>query len=185
MLGFIFGFNARLGRLHYFLSTIVLAVVMTLISFGIAGYVFRHLPRGTQPSAEQIMLPALCAGLLFFWVSFNLQAMRIRDIGWDPVVIIPAWITVLVIDTLVAIKIPAWGVGHGHHETIVGMATSLVLIGVLLFWPSGSDAGPMPTAFDKPRRMPNEPDKPRSVTAPAVRRAMATRTEFGQRGFKA
>ena len=29
MLGFLFGFNARLGRLHYFLATIALAVVMT------------------------------------------------------------------------------------------------------------------------------------------------------------
>jgi hypothetical protein len=38
MLGFLFGFNARLGRLHYFLSTIGLAVVMTAVCFAIASY---------------------------------------------------------------------------------------------------------------------------------------------------
>ena len=31
MLGFIFGLNARLGRLHYFVASIVLAVVMTVL----------------------------------------------------------------------------------------------------------------------------------------------------------
>src|SRR6266850_1870975 len=38
MLGFLFGFNARLGRMHYFLSTIGLAVVMTAVCLVIAGY---------------------------------------------------------------------------------------------------------------------------------------------------
>jgi uncharacterized membrane protein YhaH (DUF805 family) len=36
MLGFLFGFNARLGRLHFFLATIALAVAMAAICFLIA-----------------------------------------------------------------------------------------------------------------------------------------------------
>jgi hypothetical protein len=38
MLGFLFGFNARLGRMHFFLALIALAVVMTAICFAIASY---------------------------------------------------------------------------------------------------------------------------------------------------
>jgi hypothetical protein len=34
----VFGFNARLGRLHFFLALIALAVVMTAICFAIASY---------------------------------------------------------------------------------------------------------------------------------------------------
>ena len=45
MLGFLFGFNARLGRMHYFLATIALAIVMTAICFVIAGSIFHGTPR--------------------------------------------------------------------------------------------------------------------------------------------
>ena len=41
MLGFLFGFDARLGRLHYFLATIALAIVMTGICFAIASHFFK------------------------------------------------------------------------------------------------------------------------------------------------
>src|SRR6267142_2121578 len=46
MLGFLFGFNARLGRMHYFLSTIGLAVVMTAVCLVIAGYAIQFTPGG-------------------------------------------------------------------------------------------------------------------------------------------
>ena len=42
MLGFVFGLNARLGRLHFFLATVALAIVMTAICFAIAMAVLRN-----------------------------------------------------------------------------------------------------------------------------------------------
>jgi len=42
MLGFLFGFNARLTRMHYFLSTIALAVAMTAVCFAIAMYLVQR-----------------------------------------------------------------------------------------------------------------------------------------------
>ena len=50
MLGFLFGFNARLGRMHFFLALIALAVVMTAICFAIAS--FQSNPRGMLSSAS-------------------------------------------------------------------------------------------------------------------------------------
>ena len=43
MLGYLFGFNARIGRLKYFLSSILLAIVITGIA-GTASFTMRLLP---------------------------------------------------------------------------------------------------------------------------------------------
>jgi uncharacterized membrane protein YhaH (DUF805 family) len=182
MLGFIFGFNIRIGRLHYFLATIVLAVLMTAISFAIASYVFAQLPRGTKPTESNLLTwPVIAAALFFMWVTFNLQAMRIRDIGWDPVCVIPAWITVVIIDSLVAHRVPTWAIGRDHHGTIVGGITNLVFLAVLMFWPSG-DYDSWTPSLREPRGMPAGPPQ-RSSTANSLtaRIGQATRTDFGRR----
>src|ERR1700727_881102 len=75
MLGFIFGLNARLGRLHYFLATIVLAVVMTVLCFLVFLTVFPSLPRGVEPTFEMMKWPVIALGTLFGVVSLTLQSM--------------------------------------------------------------------------------------------------------------
>ena len=44
--------------------------------------------------------------VFFGWTTFTLQSMRIRDIGWDPVCVIPAWIAIVIVDKVVAGRIP-------------------------------------------------------------------------------
>jgi hypothetical protein len=83
--------------------------------------------------------PIIGAVAFFMIVTFTLQSMRIRDIGWDPVCVIGGWIAVMVIDVIVATKIPALALQPGHHTTIVSSLANLVMTGVLLFWP-GNDA---------------------------------------------
>jgi hypothetical protein len=181
MLNFVFGFGARLGRLHYFLSTIGLAVVITIISFMLALYVVRHSPKGSSFSFEQHALTAICATILFLWATINLQSIRIRDIGWDPVVVIPAWFLVLVVDALVATKTPAWAIGDGQHETIVGATVNVAFFGVLLFWPSCLDGGARPE-FGKRQRSRSAKvlvkSKPAKLSS-APQAPSAARTEFG------
>ena len=182
MLGFIFGFNTRIGRLHYFLATVVLAVVMTAISFAIAGYLFEQLPRGTKPNENDLLTwPVIAAGLFFMWMTFNLQAMRIRDIGWDPVCIIPGWITIVIVDNLVAHRVPAWAIGRDHQGTIVGAIVNLVLLAALLFWPSGHSDSWTPSLGER-RGMPeSSPHRSSAASSPSVRIAQATRIDFGRR----
>ena len=122
MLGFLFGFHVRLGRMHYFLVTIALAIVMTAICFAIATYLIQLSPADLLSPASLMTWPTIAAMVFFAWVTFTLQSMRIRDIGWDPVCVIPAWIAILVIDNVVAGKIPAWSVGQEHNGTVVGKA---------------------------------------------------------------
>ena len=182
MLGFLFGFNARLGRLHFFLGTIALAVVMTAICFAIAATVFQQMPRGFRPTEADLMTwPVLAAIVFFGWVTFTLQAMRIRDIGWDPVCVIPGWLAFALVDSMIAGKFPSWSIGHDHHGTVAGALINLVLLGAMLFWPSG-DYDESTPGFSPPPRRPDAPS-PRSsaASAPAARIAQATRAEFGRR----
>jgi uncharacterized membrane protein YhaH (DUF805 family) len=138
MLGFLFGFNARIGRLHFFLATIALALVTTGICYAIVSALMHSsYPEGLA-TAFRMTWPVIGALLFFGWVTFTLQSMRIRDIGWDPVCVIPAWIAIPIVDKLVASKIPAWSFGQDHHGTIVGAATNLVILLALMFWPSGT-----------------------------------------------
>jgi uncharacterized membrane protein YhaH (DUF805 family) len=187
MLDFLFGFNARLGRLHFFLAGLVLAVLMTLICFAIAAYAFGHTPKGAKPSYDLMIVPALCVTPFFLWATFTLQAMRVRDIGWDPVTIIPLWIVIMVVDAYVAAKIPAWSAGRGNHQTIVGLLTNLVSTGILLFWPSSPETGSMPDLGDTPRMRGGSSGDARSTPAPvavsAMRSAGPMRTGFGRRGL--
>jgi uncharacterized membrane protein YhaH (DUF805 family) len=174
MLGFLFGFNARLGRLHFFLATIAAAVLMTAICAAIAGHAFQN-AKGVIPSLSSWQIVA--AAILFIWLSLTLQSMRIRDIGWDPVCVIPGWIAVAIIDGLVASKIPAIALG-GQHGTIVGALVNLALFLALLFWPSSEhddSATPSGGSF----RMPDLPS--RSPAAAASRVARVANGEFGRR----
>src|SRR5882757_3115096 len=183
MLGFLFGFNARLGRLHYFLSTIALAVVMTAVCFAIASYAIQNTPRGTDPSVGLIAWPVIVSILVFLWITFTLQSMRIRDIGWDPVCVIPVWIMILLVDKLVAVKFPGWSVGSGDHETIVGLLINFVLALALAFWPSGPETGSMPNPGETRRPREEPPETPRPPPPiPTMHSATPTRAEFGRRG---
>ena len=52
MLGFIFGLNARLGRLHYFLACIATGVVMAVLCFLLVLALPNNIPRGTHLTPE-------------------------------------------------------------------------------------------------------------------------------------
>jgi uncharacterized membrane protein YhaH (DUF805 family) len=150
MLGFLFGFNARIGRLNYFLSTIAVALAMTVICFALASYLYRSNPRILQESGVMLTWPVIAAGVGFACATFMLQSMRIRDIGWDPVCVIPAWIAIVIVDKLVAGKIPAWSLDRDHNGTVVGALVNLGLILALTFWPGGDTESPTPNYGQKP-----------------------------------
>ena len=109
-----------------------------------------------------------------------LQSMRIRDIGWDPVCVIPAWIAILIVDKVVAGKIPAWSLDHEHNGTVVGGLVNLGLVLALMFWPSGDYERPFNDAY----RTPDRPTpRPAATSAAAERIARVSKTDFGGRAF--
>jgi uncharacterized membrane protein YhaH (DUF805 family) len=181
MLGFLFGFNARLIRMHYFLSTIALAVAMTAVCFAIAMSVVQRTPRAEISAADLMIWPTMLAIAAFAWITFTLQCMRIRDIGWDPVFVIPAWIAILIVDNVVAGKFPLWALGPEHQGTVVGGLINLILFLALMFWPSGDCES---SSFGETPRKPEKPSqKTDGASVAAARIARVTDAEFGRRGF--
>jgi uncharacterized membrane protein YhaH (DUF805 family) len=181
MLGFIFGLNARLGRLQYFLSIIGLAVVMTGICFLMARESFDAAANGIPPSIELIKRPAIIVGIIFLLITLTLQAMRFRDIGWDPVCVIPGWFAVLIVDMVVAKKFPGLSLGPDRHGTAVGALVNVALLLALFFWPSVHDEDSMPT-LDEPRRSDPSPRSSGTASVAAERIARAS-GDFGRRAL--
>ena len=180
MLGFLFGFDARLGRMHCFLATIALAVVMTAICFVLAGYVVQHTPKGMLSTASLLTWPVIAATVFFGWMTFTLQCMRVRDIGWDPVCVIPGWIALLIVDKLVASKIPAWSFDHDRNGTIVGALVNFGLILALTFWPSGD----YDTAtFGETHRKPDQPSPRSGAPSVAAERLARVTGQGSRRGY--
>ncbi len=143
MLGFLFGLNARLSRLQFFLASIALAIVMTAICFFVAAYAFADVPPATlRPEDLMTSWPTIAAIGFFMLATVTLQSMRVRDIGWDPVCVIPAWIALMIVDHVVATRFPALSFGHEHAGTALGGLVNLALMLALLFWPSAdADCG--------------------------------------------
>ena len=136
-MGFLFGFNARLGRLHFVLGIIAAAVAGVATDLALSPYTIQQLASGAKPPANPFAWPLIFPTLGFLWIKLTLESMRVRDMGWDPVLVMPAWIALGLVDNVVASKFPAWSIGHGHHGTIVGTMINFALILALTFWPSG------------------------------------------------
>jgi uncharacterized membrane protein YhaH (DUF805 family) len=135
MLDHLFGLNARLGRLQYLLACMGLGVVMVAICFALIASGNINIPRGQHATWQMLSWPVASVVVLFIVVTAMLQAMRIRDIGWDPVVVIAGWFAIVFIDAIVGVKL----LGPGHYGTIIGAIVNLVMTGILLFWP-GNDS---------------------------------------------
>jgi uncharacterized membrane protein YhaH (DUF805 family) len=132
MLDLVFGLNARLGRLHYFLACIALGIVMTGVCFALVVSGNVHIPRGAHLTWQMLTWPLWGAVVFFVLATVMLQAMRVRDIGWDPVVVMAGWLAITFLDVIVGVKL----LGPGHYGTIIGGIVNLVMTGILLFWPS-------------------------------------------------
>jgi uncharacterized membrane protein YhaH (DUF805 family) len=133
MLDLLFGLNARLGRLHYFLACIALGVAMTGVCFALVVSGGIHIPRGSHLTWQMLNWPAMAAVALFVLATVMLQAMRVRDIGWDPVVVMAGWLAITFVDVIIGAKLP----DLANYATMVASIVNLVMTGILLFWPSG------------------------------------------------
>ena len=158
MLGFLFGLNSRLRRLHFFMSLIGLGLVTAAVLFVLTGRV---------PQSDQIrgdiafalaQVPVVVALIIFAVIALQLACMRIRDIGWDPVMVMSGWFAMLLVDKLIATKVPALALDYQHTATAVGALASLALALALMFWSTGDAEDPELSAgepweqSDTPRR---------------------------------
>ncbi len=82
----IFSFRGRINRLQFLLRWLgVTAALFVVVSIGF----LTGLKVG--PIGALVSIVILIAALAYLWASLSLQARRFRDIGWNPVLIIPGW----------------------------------------------------------------------------------------------
>jgi uncharacterized membrane protein YhaH (DUF805 family) len=190
MLGFIFGFNARLGRLAYFLYSLVFCIVIGVVVVAGAYIAYRNgllKPDGFSPGAISplSLIPILLISLLVIWGAVCLMSMRIRDIGWNPAYVIAIYLLVIGVDTYISLKMPDLAFQQGRSGTVFGAALQFVFTLTLWFWPGGAyDAAP-PDMAERlpPRREPPPPSEMRPVrTVPSVHDVRPIRKSFGRLG---
>jgi len=179
MLNYVFGFNARMGRLAFFFCSIVVGFGFVMLAYGITGNVPTSSRMDVLLAQATNSFPLKIAFYGVFVICFMLQSMRVRDIGWDPVCVMPGWFVVMIFDKLLATKFPALALTAEHNSTVVGALVNLGLGLALTFWPSGdaessSDSEPHPKS-DAPWGGRNAPP------ATANRIARVSSGEFGGR----
>jgi len=193
MLGFIFGFNARLGRLAYFLYSLVFGIVVGVIL--VAGAVIAYqngllTPHGFSPRAISPigLIPILLIGLLVLWGAVCLGSMRIRDIGWNPAYVVPIYLLAVGLDIYVSLKMPALAFHQGRSGTVFGAALQFLFGLTLLFWPSGAyETAPPDIRAPPPAPRPSPPAPPASTsrpvkTVPSIHDLRPVRRSFGRLG---
>ena len=180
MLNYIFGFNARMGRLAFFFCSFVTGLGFLMLVYGITG----NAPASGRTDvllAQAANSPAL---ILSFYgmlvICFMLQSMRVRDIGWDPVCVMAAWIALMVLDRAVAGRFPEYALTYQHTTTVVGAVVNGVMNLVLTFWPGN---GRSDEASSVPRESGGDSMFERSST-PATAGSRMARIASGEFGGK-
>jgi uncharacterized membrane protein YhaH (DUF805 family) len=174
-----FSFHGRIARFPYFLGCLGLAgacFIPLILTLGLLSPV-----RAGNKAALVLLIGLLIAcAVTIIWISLALQTRRIRDIGWNPLIVLPAWFAFQLADPVFAHFFPAFAIGRDHSHTTFGVVVNLILTGALIFWPSAEDDGFSPA----PRRAGFNPPA-RALDTPQVRTAQAPlsapRATFGRR----
>jgi uncharacterized membrane protein YhaH (DUF805 family) len=186
MFSAVFSFRGRLNRLQYFLGSwglgvaMIVLVVILLASVG-------GMARGGTPNPTALiklgvmaLLALLVIAPIYSWISFSLQARRFRDIGWEPVFVIPAWMVFGVLDHLAVMGAPQIAVAGRLSGSWLGLLVNLAL-GLCL---PGKKAFDVAGVFDDvpPSGQPTSA----GPAAPAAARAqpVAAPAGFGRRGLQ-
>jgi len=187
MLGAVFGFGGRVNRLQFFFGSLGLGVGLMVLLVPMAMMFVLHGPDTFSAGMDLALLFGVMAVFAALWVSLSLQTRRIRDIGWNPLIVIPGSIALQVVDLLVARAVPHLAVSQHESGTVFGGLLNLSLSLCLLFWPGGDGADSSPTRTPKapkPTKADPQPTPPVVVSrAPPAWNVEGPRASFGRRGL--
>ncbi|MGO4484773.1 hypothetical protein EFD55_26185 [Rhizobium pisi] len=127
--------------------------------------------------AGAVLLILAIAALPSVWMSLSIQAARIRDIGWDPRIVMTAALAVNVVAFLIALLMREWPMTELISKLVKG-ANIAYGLGLLLL-PSNYHVPADPT-FDTP---PTPMRSARVEASPAQRLPGRNGATFGRRGL--
>jgi uncharacterized membrane protein YhaH (DUF805 family) len=129
MLTAVFSFRGRINRLQYFLGTLVIGGVLALLAAMVIS--FTELAPTSRPSLAMALdaVFLVFAAPLATWCAVSLQARRLRDIGWEPLVVMPMWLGILALGAIAA------SAGLALSQAPVASMISLAMLACLYGWP--------------------------------------------------
>jgi len=130
MLHTILGFGGRLGRLEFFLACVGLGFLVMLLVLALFAGFAPHIERGAKLSLPTGLIAMLYVIVLpiYLWFGLALQAKRFRDMGWNPLYVMPGSIAGFTIMSLLSPFVPGLA--------LLNVVLNLLLGLCLLFWPS-------------------------------------------------
>jgi uncharacterized membrane protein YhaH (DUF805 family) len=154
MLASVFNFRGRINRSRYFLGSLAIgAIFVALAQLFMA---FGHPPE-TPRSALAVTLDAVLlvmAAPMTAWIAVSLQVRRLRDIGWNPLIVVPLWIGAL------AGMAVQGSPDIVQTQTAVGTLINFAALTCLFVWPGRR--GGISSISDGGRLMALAPVSPRS-----------------------
>jgi uncharacterized membrane protein YhaH (DUF805 family) len=129
MLASVFSFRGRINRLQYLLGNFAVGGALALPAWTLIG--FTELAPTTRPSPTMALDAVLLvlAAPLAIWSAVSLQARRLRDIGWEPLIVLPMWVGTLVLAGFAA------QAGFALSQAALASLISLALLACLYGWP--------------------------------------------------
>jgi uncharacterized membrane protein YhaH (DUF805 family) len=120
MLTAVFSFRGRLNRRHYFLGNFAIGAVLAALGAALIG--FSELAPTARPTLAMDIDAVLLviAAPIAVWSALSLQARRLRDIGLEPLFVMPLWIGTL---------------GLAQSWPMIAASISLALFACLYAWP--------------------------------------------------
>jgi len=150
-LGEIFGFDGRINRIGYLWRSLAAGAAIAAVAVGALALVAFVVRPDSLAEAETLSQRlALGAILLGLWSGFALATRRLRDMGLEPVHIVPAYAALWVVNTVLLEPLSRLDGDFTLIEATWTTAQWLVTL-PLLFWPSRAP---------KPRIPGYEPSQP-------------------------
>lgn len=118
MLAAVFSFRGRVDRRQFFLGSLALGVVLALLAAMLISFV--ELPSRPTPAMVLEAVLLVIAAPLAVWSALSLQARRMRDIGWEPLIGLPMWIG---------------AVGLAQSLPLLAVAFCVTMLAGLYAWP--------------------------------------------------
>jgi uncharacterized membrane protein YhaH (DUF805 family) len=136
-----FGFDGRINRLGYLWRSLVVTVGLALLAGAGAGALFslvRPLGQGGFDAWMQRLV--LVTLLLALWSSFAIASRRLRDMGFEPIHIVPLYAALWVVNTV--LLQPLAQLRPDDFSLLEGGWAALQLLAAvpLLFWPTRTRA---------------------------------------------
>ena len=180
MIGTYLGLGGRIRRLRYFLLSLGLGLAVSVVTFLFAFNLVAD-SNGEPDFSIASLWPILLVILpIYGWGTLMLMTKRFRDIGWEPLYVIPIWIGLVIIDMMLAGLFPEMVVGDGN-ETPLGMLVNAGMILALLFWPG---ADPELREFEPTAPVRRSEPAPVFKTIPRHNAVLGTRAgSFGRKPF--